>query len=162
MSTTHHMKMAKASKADINAAIELYQFLQAIGRGGAPSEAIDEFGYTGYGDLLERQAPDVEFLVRAHERGGLFRVVWGMQVLLDPANEVVDPNLPHLELHPKHEKAARERDELVAIARHVLFEGLTANHEPAYLIPSEKLRERLVELRAVVAAKQPKPAGGAS
>jgi len=25
-------------------------------------------------------------------------------------NEVVDPNLPHLESHPKHEKAARERD----------------------------------------------------
>lgn len=112
MSTTHHMKMAKASQADIDAAIELYQFLQAIGDGRPAADAVDEFGYTGYGDLLERQAPDVEFLVRAHERGGLFRVIWGMHTLLDPANEVVDPNLPHLELHPKHTQAARELEAL--------------------------------------------------
>jgi hypothetical protein len=104
------MKMAKASQADIDAAIELYQFLQAIGDGRPAADVVEEFDYKGYGDLLERQAPDVEFLVRAHERGGLFRVVWGLQVLLDPANEVVDPNLPHLEVHPKHTQAAQERD----------------------------------------------------
>ena len=51
----------------------------------------------------------------------------------------------------------RQRDALVAIARHVVFEGLTANHEPPYLIPSEKLRERLIELHAALAAEQPKP-----
>jgi hypothetical protein len=100
------MKMAKASQRDIDAAIELYQFLQAMADGRAAYEAVDEFGYEGYDDLVERQANDTEFLLRAHERGGLFRVVWGLQVLLDPANEIVDPNLPHLELHPKHSDAA--------------------------------------------------------
>lgn len=112
MSTTHHMKMAKASQADIDAAIELYQFLQAASNGRGADEVVDEFGYKGYDDLLESKSTDVEFVLRAHERGGLFRIVWGMQVLLDPANEVVDPNLPHLELHPKHEQAQREIEEL--------------------------------------------------
>jgi hypothetical protein len=112
VSATHHLKMAKASQSDIDAAIELYQFLQATSNGRGADEVIDEFGYKGYDDLLEREATDVEFVLRAHERGGLFRVVWGMQVLLDPANEVVDPNLPHLELHPKHVQAARELESL--------------------------------------------------
>ncbi len=111
MSTTHHVKMAKASQKDIDGAIELYQFLRAMSSGRSCPEVVDEFGYKGYEDLLERDAVDVEFALRAHERGDLFRVVWGLQVLLDPRNEVVDPNLPHLELHPKHEQAAKERDE---------------------------------------------------
>lgn len=113
MSTTHHMKMAKASQADIDAAIELYQFLQCMQQGRPAADAVDEFGYKGYDDLIDRgDACDDEFVLRAHERGGLVRVVWGMQTLLDPKNEVVEPDLPHLALHPKHEQAARERDEL--------------------------------------------------
>ena len=112
MTTTHHVKMAKASQSDIDAAIELYQFLEATQDDRRAAEVVDEFGYTGYGDLLESSADNFQFVLRAHERGGLFRVVWGMQVLLDPKNEVVDPNLPHLELHPKHEQAARELEAL--------------------------------------------------
>ena len=111
MTTTHHVKMAKASQKDIDGAIELYQFLEAMRAGRPAADAVEEFDYEGYGDLIERRADDAEYLLRAHERGGLFRVAWGLQVLLDPANEVVDPNLPHLELHPKHEQAAKERDE---------------------------------------------------
>lgn len=110
MSTTHHVKMAKASQKDIDGAIELYQFLEAMRDGRPAADAVEEFDYEGYGDLVNRKADDAEFLLRAHERGGLFRVAWGLQTLLDPCNEVVDPNLPHLELHPKHEQAAKERD----------------------------------------------------
>ncbi len=106
------MKMAKASQADLDGAIELYQFLQAASSGRCPSEVVDEFGYAGYSDLLERNATDIEFVLRAHERGGLFRVVWGMQVLLDPANEIVDPELPHLDHHPKRKLAQGELEEL--------------------------------------------------
>ena len=112
MSTTHHVKMAKASQKDIDGAIELYQFLEAMRDGRPAADAVEEFDYEGYGDLVERKADDAEFVLRAHERGGLFRVAWGMQVLLDPENEFVDPNLPHLELHPKHEQAARELEAL--------------------------------------------------
>jgi len=125
------MKMAKASQRDLDGAIELYQFLQAMADGRPASDAVDEFGYEGYGDLIDRQANDAEFLLRAHERGGLFRVVWGMQVLLDPANEVVDPNLPHLELHPKHGLAAREREELCKAKNEAIDERDAARAEAA-------------------------------
>lgn len=109
------MKMGKASQGDIDAAIELYQFLQAMSNGRSAEDVVDEFGYGGYQDLLERQASDIEFALRAHERGGLFRVVWGMQVLLDPRNEIVDPILGHLELHPKHVRAARACEAVAAL-----------------------------------------------
>lgn len=113
MSTTHRLKMAKASQADIDRAIELCHFLEMIRDGIPAADAVEEFELKGYEDLVQRgDACDDDFVLRAHERGGLFRVVWGMQVLLDPANEVVDPNLPHLELHPKHVQAARELESL--------------------------------------------------
>jgi hypothetical protein len=111
------MKMAKASKADIDAAIELCHFLDMI-RGGCPAaDAVEEFELKGYEDLVERgDACDDEFVLRAHERGGLFRIVWGMQVLLDPANEMVDPDLPHLAHHPKRVALEAEVERLRAAA----------------------------------------------
>lgn len=149
MSTTHHMKMAKASQADIDAAIQLHQFLRAMSQGRSAPEVVDEFGYTGYGDLLERQAPDVEFALRAYENGDLFRVVWGMQTLLDPRNEVVDPNLPHLELHPKHEQAARELEALCKAKNEAVDERNEARAEVKRLTQAlEGLRGRCSQQRA--------------
>jgi len=177
LSTTHRVKMAKASQKDIDGAIELYQFLQAMNSGRSCPEVVDEFGYNGYEDLLEREATDVEFALRAHERGGLFRVVWGMQVLLDPCNEVVDPNLPHLELHPKHEQAAKDRDatraELAAVKRQrdelvAIAAGLRERVRGVRILydhnkPTDPLRvaidcyEGVAKLIEALAAEQPKP-----
>lgn len=136
--TTHHVKMAKASQKDIDGAIELYQFLEAMRDGRPAADAVEEFDYEGYGDLIERGADDAEFLLRAHERGGLFRVAWGLQVLLDPANEVVDPNLPHLELHPKHEQAAREREELNKAKNELIDDRDAARRALAALVQAIK------------------------
>lgn len=97
MTTTHHLKMAKASQADIDAVLELCQMLNAIEDCRPASDAVDEFEYKGY----EGCETDLDYLVRASRKGGLFRVAFGLQTLLDPRNEVVDPNLDHLELHPK-------------------------------------------------------------
>lgn len=153
MSTTHHMKMAKASQADIDAAIQLHQFLRAMSQGRSAPEVVDEFGYTGYDDLLERQAADVEFALRAYENGDLFRVVWGMQTLLDPRNEVVDPNLPHLELHPKHEQAARELEALCKAKNEAVDERDEARAEAEQARREGQeiaagLHEKLAEVRA--------------
>jgi hypothetical protein len=159
------MKMAKASQRDLDGAIELYQFLQAMADGRPASDAVDEFGYEGYGDLIDRQANDAEFLLRAYERGGLFRVVWGMQVLLDPANEVVDPNLPHLELHPKHGLAARERAHLCKAKNELIDERDAARRALAALVQAIKSAtlEGLCGLhRTEVFAAAEKATGGAS
>lgn len=180
MSTTHHMKMAKASQADIDAAIQLHQFLRAMSQGRSAPEVVDEFGYTGYGDLLDRQAADVEFALRAYENGDLFRVVWGMQTLLDPRNEVVDPSLPHLELHPKHDQAARELDaaraenerlakqrdekrerlrkvvEMVAEASD-LMDGDKSDREHAEHLLADAISYGMSTSPKAIAAEQPKP-----
>lgn len=151
MSTTHHVKMAKASQKDIDAAIELHQFLRAMSSGRSCPEVVDEFGYKGYEDLLEREASDVEFALRAHERGDLFRVVWGLQVLLDPANEVVDPNLPHLELHPKHEQAATERD--AACAENEGLRGLLVAAKDSQLAEREAASAELAAVMQLAVDK---------
>lgn len=111
--------MAKASQRDLDAALELYQFLEALRYGRSAADAVEEFGYAGYDDLVERQAPEVDYLLRAHERCSLMRVVFGMQVLLDPRNEMIDPDLDHLAHHPKRENLRAENAaarELVAAA----------------------------------------------
>lgn len=165
MSTTHHMKMAKASQADIDTAIQLHQFLRAMSQGRSAPEVVDEFGYKGYDDLLERQAADVEFALRAYENGDLFRVVWGMQTLLDPGNEVVDPNLPHLELHPKHKQAVRELEALCKAKNEAIDERDAARVALKSLIESISgaTLEGLCGLhRTKVFAVAQKVAGGAS
>lgn len=95
------MKMAKASQQDLDAAMELYQFLHAMADGRRAAIVVADFCYDGYDDLVRNDAPDVDYLLRAEERGSLFRVAFGMKVLLDPANEMVDPVLEHLEHHPR-------------------------------------------------------------
>lgn len=95
------MKMAKATAEDLKYAWHLCHFLEALRGGGEAKEAVEEFDLSGYSDLVDRVATDEEYLLRAFELGGLHRVVMGMETLLDPANQVVDPNLDYLELHPR-------------------------------------------------------------
>lgn len=181
--TTHHVKMAKASHVDIDAAMELHHFLEATRDDRRAEDVVDEFGYTGYGDLVESGADNFEFVLRAHERGSLFRVLWGMQVLLDPENEVVDPNLPHLELHPKHEQAAKERDEaraqLAAVTAqrdalvkatggfvdafdgHGAFDGLFCGPD-SWMTAMRDALQAALRPTASAQPEQPKPAGGVS
>lgn len=78
------LKMAKASRQDIEAAMELVQLLDALEDGdfsGSDTEAIER--------------------IRAlRERGSLMRVVWGLSVLLNPANAFVNPDSDVIEHHP--------------------------------------------------------------
>lgn len=90
--------MAKASPKDIEAAKDLHHFIEAIARDCEDlSEVCDEFDLKGYEDCTTMQ----EYLATAWRKGGLFRVVWGMGVLLDPRNQIVDPDLDYLALHPR-------------------------------------------------------------
>lgn len=108
------MKMAKASQQDLDAAMDLRAFLLSMSEGRSPAIAVADCGRDGYDDLVRRDAPAVDYLLRAAERGNLLRVVWGLQTLLDPANEMVDPDLPHLEHHPKRLAAEEELQRLRA------------------------------------------------
>jgi hypothetical protein len=106
------MKMAKANNADLDAALELVGAMDAItGRWGAlmpeaiaKPEGISENEYFDP-DNAEQCIRLVAYLRELANRGSLMRVVFGMVVVLDPRNEVVDPDADTLEIHPKYAAA---------------------------------------------------------
>ena len=101
------MKMAKASQADLDMALELTQAIDAIsGRwGGVMPEKIERLQD---GRETEPFDPDdaeqckriVAYLLELADRASLMRVVWGLVVLLDPRNKIVDPAADTLERYP--------------------------------------------------------------
>lgn len=101
-SQTIHLRMAKASREDIAAAGELASILDNIWRGYYPAYDGAEDSPTFF-DADKRE--HLEFLYERirvlADRGSLFRVVLGLETLLSDANAIVDPDLDHLELHPR-------------------------------------------------------------
>lgn len=102
------MKMAKASEEDLRMAMDLVGALDALGQRFAPCmpEAIERL--KGGRDVERFDSDDdaqcgraLRHLLEVAERGSLSRVIYGMAVLLDPANKVVDPVADSLEHHPE-------------------------------------------------------------
>lgn len=98
------MKMAKANQADLDAAMEICHAVEALQRGQVPDGLAGADDIVWYDDN-EHAAQVVEYLVKLASSASLFRVIFGMMVLLDPANEVVDPEASFLDTHPKHKQA---------------------------------------------------------
>ena len=100
------MKMAKASEADLDMAMELCGAIDALA-GHWPTlptglcsqeddDADDRFDCDD-----DRQCGTVlRHLLAIAERASLMRVVFGMTVLLDPRNKIVNPDADTLEHHP--------------------------------------------------------------
>jgi hypothetical protein len=102
------MKMAKASNADLDMALELSAALDALtDRWGATMpEAIERPEGTSSVEYFDSEDREqcyrvVEHLRALVARASLMRVVFGMSVVCDTRNEVVDPDADTLELHPK-------------------------------------------------------------
>lgn len=95
------MKMAKANENDLKAALEMCRALEALEGGYLPDEMTDDDddGVAYYAD--EHAEKVVEHLIAISKRASLFRVYFGMSVLIDPANNIVDQKASHLELHPR-------------------------------------------------------------
>jgi len=106
------MKMAKASEADLAMAMKLANYLDAIERGQMPDELsedeeaiewLDERDTDQYAKLLDG-------LRRLLNQGSISRVIWGMAVICDPANEIIDPDAGTLEAHPRLDAAANDAE----------------------------------------------------
>ena len=96
------MKMAKASTADMEMAMRLCSALEAIDRRFFPE------GAEGENDKADFDCDDdahcgqvLRHVLEILQGGSIARVIWGMDVMLDPANKVVDPDADTLEYHPK-------------------------------------------------------------
>lgn len=93
--------MAKASEADIEMAMELASALEDIERGHLPSKLTDGESIEWLDtDDARQYARLVEFLQETLGRGSISRVVWGMAVICDPCNELIDPDDSAIAHHP--------------------------------------------------------------
>lgn len=103
------MKMARASQTDIEMAMELANALEALSCRWGPAmpqkiakpasdyEADESFCIDAPADCRRV----CEYLINLGRSASLFRVVMGMAVLLDPRNELLDPDADTLEAHPR-------------------------------------------------------------
>lgn len=100
------MKIARASEADIEMAMELTMALDALTERWsatmpekiAQPDGADECEYfdSDDGDQCRRI---VAYLRELADRASLMRVVFGCAVMLDPRNKCIDPNSATLEHH---------------------------------------------------------------
>jgi len=116
------VKMAKASEADLDMAMELCGALDAL-TGNWPTlptalcKPDDDEPDEAFDCDDDRQCGTVlRHLLAIAERASLLRVVWGCAVMLDPRNKCVDPNADVIEHHPDAKaghaaKLARPLDE---------------------------------------------------
>lgn len=107
------MKMAKASEADLQMAMDLASMLEVLGHRHCPSMPTVIARNDGDEDF-DRDDDDqcgraLRALLETADRGSLFRVVWGAAVMLDPRNKLVDPNADTIEHHPERKDCARFR-----------------------------------------------------
>lgn len=98
------MKMAKASQADLDAAMEICHAMESLHRGHLPDAMTDGDDVVWY-DEAKHAGQVVDHLVKLVGSASLFRVIFGMMVLLDPRNEIVDQGADALALHPKYQLA---------------------------------------------------------
>lgn len=115
------MKMAKASQADLELGLAITSVIEACERGMMPADLCEDEDADDYEDFYrcnQRQCYEVlNHILDIAEKGSLARVTWGMFILLDPENKILDPNVDHLALHPELSDAGqmrKERDELLA------------------------------------------------
>jgi hypothetical protein len=147
------MKMAKASEADLEAAIKIASALEAIDRGLMP-EGFDA-------DDGEREDFDIDsgrdcrnvirHILDLMDNGSIGRVVWGMAVILDPANEAIDPDASAIEHHPKRleaDKVRQQRDELLALLKSI---DDSAKSSQSIIGFAGKLMGTLKKVRAAIA-----------
>ena len=97
------MKMAKASQADLDMAMDVCSALDGI---SAHWPSMPEPISTGsdderfYADSPEHCTRVIDYLVKTMQRGSLSRVVWGCVTMLDPRNGLVDPNADTIDRAP--------------------------------------------------------------
>lgn len=129
------MKMAKATERDMEAALAVCRILDALEDDHLPDDLTDGDTYVWYNER-EHAAQVVEHLLKTINGASLFRVCFGMTVLLDPVNKLVDPDASALELHPEHQRNAEEVEKLKSTVISLL--GILRLWEPDHASAEER------------------------
>ena len=128
------MKMAKASTADIEMALELSRFVEDLVDGACPKQACvdpesDDIEWLE-NDPDEQHLKIIAALQGIARKGSIFRVTFGMSVLIDPRNELIDPTADTLEPHPKFVALAELNTELLEVLQEIIGDGLHCDVVP--------------------------------
>jgi hypothetical protein len=108
------MKVAKADRQDLDAAMTLMGLLDTVSSGYYPSDSDK-----AEDDPLFFDADDPEHLAQLWKRlkacldaapGFQGRVIFGAATMMDPRNEVIDPDDDCLSLHPKLTTAMKDAE----------------------------------------------------
>lgn len=126
------MKMAKASSADLDMAMDVANVLEDLERGYFPtklqSDEDAESEEVEWIDTNDRQQYERLIFGLKHllNKGSIGRVIWGMAVICDPSNECIDPDASTIEHHPKRQQlekqvelANQQCDELLKTLEHI-------------------------------------------
>ena len=116
------MQMAKASEKDLSAALDLCGVLEDIDRGYFPRPVPADENQPYTFSFFDEDNPEhlralydrIKACLEASSGGGMFRVMFGMTVVLDPKNAIVDPESDFLKLHPRLEAALAAQESAVA------------------------------------------------
>lgn len=141
------MKMAKASEADLNMAMNLLSALDLLGQRWVPCmpEAIEKLQEDSESERFDRHDDEqcgraLRYLLELADRASLGRVVWGCVVMLDPRNKLVDPNADTIERYPRF-------DMEVYLARQAEFSARTFGPGPRVEGVTDHITKELVEVR---------------
>jgi len=125
------MRMAKADQSDMDAAYRIMNLLDSMSRGYYPS---NEEGSPTFFDSEDRE--HLQFLHQqiieiAENSAGVSRVIGAAGILLNPQNNLIDPDDDCIELHPdlKMGNTAAAQDVLAERRRQVVAEGWTPEHD---------------------------------
>jgi hypothetical protein len=106
------MKMAKASEADLNMAMELTNALDALTQRWCATvpNAVEKLSGTDDSESFDIDDSEqckrvLAYLLELADKASLMRVVFGCAVMLDPANKLVDPGADTIEHHPAKNKS---------------------------------------------------------
>ena len=118
------MKMAKASEADLNMAMELTSALDVLGQRFCPSmpEAIEQLAEDDEREQFDRYDDEqcgraMRHLLELTDKASLMRVVFGCVVMLDPRNKCVDPAADTIEHHPDVVNNAKNAERYLKVRR---------------------------------------------
>ena len=134
------MKMARASEKDLAAAQAVSQILGDLERGYMPDVAEDEESERFDIDDAAQCQRVLRLMLDAIGEASIFRVTFGMLVVCDPRNKLLDPEADTLEIHPEHEQNA------LAAAQYRWLRDLDCNslslsrndgHAPSYMTAAE-------------------------
>lgn len=160
------MKMAKASEADLAMAFDLSRIIEDIESGYCPLQAMED---TESEDIEWLDTTDanqmgrlIDLIKSTARKGSIFRVTFGMAVVCDKRNELLDPDADTLEAHPKFLQMSDDIPRLQGEARVMLdllseALGVIDTIEPECATAQEQLDALKDNIRAVLVAKTGRP-----